>query len=280
MKLFFYWLLAILVTLSAVVYQRKTGPTYDKNVKITIGQQEYSFRLIRSHGGNTDCKIELDIPDSGISGVIYYRKYPARDNWTSTEMARNGSCLVGYLPNQPPAGKLEYKIELSGESGKFSLNEGRPVIVRFKGDVPAAVLIPHIILMFIAMLLSNLAGIMALFRHKKYKVFGFATLATLFAGGMIFGPFVQKYAFGEFWTGVPFAWDLTDNKTLFAFLFWLLAFLMNRRKERPVYTVIASLVMLAVYSIPHSMFGSELNPETGEIIQGMINLPLYWFSVI
>jgi hypothetical protein len=40
---------------------------------------------------------------------------------------------------------------------------------------------------------------------------------------MILGPVVQYYAFGEFWTGVPFGWDLTDNKTLVAVIFWALA---------------------------------------------------------
>ncbi len=51
---------------------------------------------------------------------------------------------------------------------------------------------------------------------------------------MILGPIVQKYAFGELWTGIPFGWDLTDNKTLIAFLFWILAVIMNRKKERPL----------------------------------------------
>ena len=111
---------------------------------------------------------------------------------------------------------------------------------------------------------------MAIFRYRKFRFYTYVTLIALFIGGMILGPWVQWYAFGEAWSGVPFAWDLTDNKTLIAFLFWLLAFFMNRKKERPVYTIIASIVILAVYSIPHSMFGSELDPETGKIIQGMI----------
>ena len=92
---------------------------------------------------------------------------------------------------------------------------------------------------------------------------------------MILGPWVQWYAFGEAWAGVPFAWDLTDNKTLIAFIFWLLAYIMNRKKERPTYTIVASIIMLIVYSIPHSMYGSQLDPETGEIIQGWIQLYLY-----
>ncbi len=87
---------------------------------------------------------------------------------------------------------------------------------------------------------------------------------------MILGPLVQKYAFGELWTGVPFGWDLTDNKTLIAFIFWILAVVMNRKKERPLYTALAAVVLLLVYSIPHSMFGSELDYATGQVTQGLI----------
>ncbi len=60
------------------------------------------------------------------------------------------------------------------------------------------------------------------------------TLFLFIAGGMILGPLVQYFAFGELWTGIPFGWDLTDNKTLIALIFWILAVVMNRKKDRPV----------------------------------------------
>jgi len=37
------------------------------------------------------------------------------------------------------------------------------------------------------------------------------------------GPLVQLNAFGDLWTGWPFGGDWTDNKTLFAFIFWVIA---------------------------------------------------------
>ena len=39
-------------------------------------------------------------------------------------------------------------------------------------------------------------------------------------GGFVLGPLVQKAAFAAYWTGIPWGWDLTDDKTLFAALFW------------------------------------------------------------
>jgi len=272
MKKVFYWLLAVVITFVAIIYQRKTGPTYDKKVKITIENQEYNFKLIRSHGGENDCKILLEVPDPEITGILEYRKFPTKDEWTKTEMQRQYDNLSGYLPHLPPAGKYEYKITLKKNGQSYPLNGEESVVIRFKGDVPVSVLAPHIFFMFFAMLLGNLAGIMAIFKYEKYRFYTNVTVIALFIGGLILGPWVQWYAFGEAWAGVPFAWDLTDNKTLISFIFWILAFIMNRKKERPVYTIIASIVMLLVYSIPHSMFGSQLDPETGEIIQGWIHL--------
>jgi hypothetical protein len=272
MKTVFYWVLAVLITFGAVIYQRKTGPTYDKKVDVTIDSNVYKFKLVRSHGGEENFQQNIIVPDQNVSGVMEYRKFPTRDEWTKIEMVRQDDKLSGILPHLPPAGKYEYKITLEKDGQQFPLNEGQSVVIRFKGDVPGAVLIPHIFFMFFAMLLGNLAGIMAIFKHKKYKFFTNVTVIALFIGGLILGPWVQWYAFGEAWAGVPFAWDLTDNKTLVTFVFWLIAFAMNRKKEKPVYTIVASIVMLAVYSIPHSMFGSQLDPETGEIIQGWIQL--------
>lgn len=272
MKTALFWILATIITLSAAIYQRKTGPTKDKRLKVIIENTRYNIKLTRSHGGEKNCIIKLQFSDESITGKLLFKPYPTNEEWTTTEMVRENEFLIGILPHLPPAGKYEYKIIVTKNKVDFPLNDGIPVIIRFKGDVPAYVLVPHIILMFFAMLLGNLAGIMALFKHKEFKLFTNFTLIALFTGGLVFGPWVQWYAFGEAWAGVPFAWDLTDNKTLVSFLFWILAFFMNRKKERPGYTILAAIVMLLIYIIPHSMYGSQLDPETGEIIQGWIQL--------
>jgi hypothetical protein len=118
------------------------------------------------------------------------------------------------------------------------------------------------------MLLGNVAGIMAILKKEKYLLYSKLTFFFLIIGGLILGPIVQLYAFGELWTGIPFGWDLTDNKTLYVFLFWLAALLGNIRKKRLWLTILAALMMLVVFSIPHSMFGSELNYTTGSIHTG------------
>jgi hypothetical protein len=78
------------------------------------------------------------------------------------------------------------------------------------------------------------------------------------------GPLVQKYAFGAYWTGWPFGTDLTDNKTAIALIGWAGAFFAMRGSRRPqLWALLASVLLLAVFLIPHSMLGSELKYENG-----------------
>jgi len=185
-------------------------------------------------------------------------------------MVRSNDTLLAALPNQPPAGKLEYFFMFwqAGKTIKLPVEE--PINIRFRGDVPAGIILPHILLMFIAMLLSNVALWYAAFNLKTYRAYAMITTFVLLIGGFVFGPLVQKYAFGQYWTGFPFGYDLTDNKTLIALVFWILAVLLNWKKGRRFWVVLAALVMLVVFSIPHSIRGSELDPATGKVKTGMV----------
>jgi len=266
LRMSIFWVIALFITLSAAVYQRLTGPTHPKRVELKTPMDNYKLKLIRSHGGNKNCPLLFEIADSSITCKVEYKRFNTKDNWTVINLTRNGSVLKGELPHQPPAGKIEYKVTFFKDNNPINNPNEFHTIVRFKGGVPNIILIPHIILMFIAMLLSNLVGILALAKDKKMKFYTNLTFIIILIGGMIFGPLMQLYAFGELWTGFPKGMDLTDNKTLIAFVFWIIAVIKNRKKQKPIWIILASVIMLMVYLIPHSMFGSELNYESGNII--------------
>ena len=90
-------------------------------------------------------------------------------------------------------------------------------------------------------------------------------MATLFVGGFILGPLVQHVAFGPWWTGFPLGTDLTDNKTLLAFLFFLAALATLKWKYNKWVVCLAVLFMVAIFSIPHSTFGSEYDYTTQQL---------------
>jgi hypothetical protein len=269
------WILAIVITIGAAYYQRKTGPTYPKKVKIELNGVLQEFKLIRTSNNDKDARIEITIPDTLISGSINYRLFPIKDTWKTVELVRNNENLIAFLPKQPAAGKLEYYVSLVNSNNPEEITSTEHIIIRFKGNVPAWALIPHILFMFVAMLLSTLTGFMAVIKNEKQQLYGKLTLLFLFVGGMIFGPIIQQYAFGQAWTGVPFGWDLTDNKTLIALIFWIIAVIANRKKANYKLTILASIVLFLIYIIPHSLFGSEFDYSQGKVVTGLIT-GIFW----
>ena len=287
MRKFLLWTLAVLITITAAIYQRHTGPTYPKEIAVDINNRQYKLKLVRSLSLNERPEVRLAVDDTTVKAKLYYKRFKADEEYKSVDFAYkvypvksfvmnrifkmyNEKGLYAAVPQQPSAGKIQYYIEITDSQKTQEIQKENPVVIRFKGDVPAGVLVPHILLMFVAMLFSTLAGLMSIVKFPQYKKYGILTLCLFIAGGFILGPMVQYYAFGEIWTGVPFGWDLTDNKTLIALIFWILAVVMNRKKDRPFYTALAAFVLLLVFSIPHSLFGSELNYASGHVTQGII----------
>ena len=254
------WLLAVVLTLASAVYQRRTGPSYPVRSDVVLSQRVFKFKLPRSHPGAGDAVIKLDVSDPAVTGSVEFRRYPSHDHWSTQPLERDDGQLIARIPHQPPAGKVAYSISLTQAGGEPVALTEEPVIIRFRGDVPAAIIIPHIILVFTAMLLSTRTGLEALFKRPGVRTFTLWTTAFLFVGGMIGGPIVQKYAFGEFWTGWPRGSDLTDNKTAVAMVFWLIALWRTRKKpDARAWPLAAALVTLTIFIIPHSLLGSELD---------------------
>jgi len=260
MKKVVFWIIAFLITAGTAVFQRLTGPTHSLSGKTSLDDSVISYRLERSHETTSDYEIRIDIQNPDIAGALMYKKHKTSDPWTRIPMTRSEVALTGTLPRQPRAGKLEYKVIISSGEEEISLAGADPVIIRFKDPVPAAILIPHILIMFAAMLFSTRAGIEALDAKGNPKKLAFWTLGLLLAGGFILGPLVQKFAFGELWTGFPIGHDLTDNKTLIATIGWIAAIIAGRRgKSARGWILGASILLLTVYLIPHSLLGSELD---------------------
>jgi len=260
MKKIAFWVIAVLITVSSAIYQWLTGPTYPIREKTMINDSEIAYKLERSHENIKDYEIAIKVDNEEIAGHLIYKRHKTDDPWTKIPFVRREDSLVASLPKQPPAGKLEYKVILSSQGNEISLSGENPVIIRFKGPVPAVILIPHILIMFLAMLFSTRAGIAALDPKSNPRKFALWATGLLIVGGLILGPLVQKFAFGELWTGFPISSDLTDNKMLIAFIGWIAAVIAGRGgKPARRWVLGASILLLVVYLIPHSLLGSELD---------------------
>lgn len=288
------WLIALVLMFAAVHYQRSTGPTYPRRGSFIAAGQRYDYALIRSDSSvkaNAAAQVMLPDPGPQASGTLYWKRFRTADEFTAMplahEMARprrgllrlfgdllrgrgkppEQPFLIGRLPAQPAAGKLEYYLELDAGEGaqRIPAVAAGNVVIRFKDAVPAGILIPHILMMFFSVLIGMRTGLAAIFAPSSMRRWSWVALIGMTVGGMVLGPIVQKYAFGEYWTGFPFGGDFTDNKMLFMWLSWVFAcavigFKPKRKELIPRAAVlIGALVMSAVYLIPHSMGGSELD---------------------
>jgi hypothetical protein len=265
------WVLAVAIMFAAADFQEKTGPTKEFKGSFTAAGQEHAFELVRS--GNTDADAPVITPDpgGGMVGTVYYKRFPTTDPFSPIPMESLGGELQGLLPAQPAAGKLEYYVVLESDEGSIRIPEEETLIIRFKDPVPLGVLVPHVIMMFIALLVGVRTALGAVFHPVGLKKLAWTTLALMSVGGMILGPIVQKYAFGAFWTGWPFGYDLTDNKTLIMWIVWVVVAVVLAKRPSPKdwlgrgAILLAAVVMLAVYLIPHSLRGSELDYNDMEV---------------
>ena len=262
MKKYMYWILAVVITLVLSIYQRMTGPTYPKKVTVELNGEQYQIKLPRS-GVQHDETVRLKGVPADVKAQMHYRRYPTPNDYTTVDFSWKEGEWQADLPVQPVGGKLQYYITVDGKN--YPTDE--PPLIRFRNDVPAGILVPHILLMFAAMLFAVYTFLLVVTR-KPYSRPLKITVGTLFVGGFILGPLVQHTAFGPWWTGFPYGTDMTDNQTLLSFLFCIAALATLRWKHTRWVVGLAVLVMIAIFSIPHSMYGSEYDYTTQQLGTG------------
>lgn len=258
-----FWILAVVITAASAMYQRLTGPSYPLSGSTRIDTGSVTYRLDRSHGGEGDHEVSLLTGTPAIAGRLEWKRHNTDDGWSEVPMAFSQGALRASLPHQPPAGKLDYRVRLRHGTAEALIPETGGLVIRFRGDVPLFILIQHVIAMFGAMLLSTRTGLETFNGQPRYTGLTRWTIGFLAVGGLILGPIVQKYAFDAFWTGWPFGYDLTDNKTLIAFIAWIAAAVAIPRVRNPRWWLLgAAVVVFVVFLIPHSVLGSELDYRT------------------
>lgn len=256
------WIVAVVITLVSAIWQRRSGPTYPVRGTVELGGQPVAMKLLRTHSITSRQPVTVAVPDASVVGEVEWRRYPTTDPWRTERMARAGDVLETVLPPAPEAlmpmaGKLEYRVKLV-RGAEQVVFPAHPAVTRFKGDVPAWVLIPHVAAMFFGMLFATRAALAAIGGGDTRRS-AFLATALLVFGGLVLGPLVQKFAFDAYWTGIPWGYDLTDNKTLVAGVAWIVAVLRLRGgRQGRVAVVVAAVLTMVVFAIPHSAWGSEV----------------------
>jgi hypothetical protein len=252
-----------------------TGPShpYRGSIESESGEQS-AYRLPRSNEGRDALRIAIPAAPGLRGAWLEWRRYPTDEPFQAVRMGKSDSDeFEAAIDRLPAAGKVEYVVVVLTDDEERRLPAAGTVVARFRDPVPAGILVPHILAMFGSMLVSTRALFEVIRRGAPSgRTLILVAMGLLVIGGLVLGPVVQKHAFGAYWTGWPFGTDLTDNKTLVAFLAWLPATIAAARGLRTrAVAVLGWIVMMGVFLIPHSMRGSELDwsqvdPATGIVL--------------
>jgi len=275
--------LAFLCTLLLLVLTRKT--TAVRSVHEVVQQQGIliEHNTVPKQVGDEVPVISAKV--EGASEVRLFYKIGKDGEYQPVKMSpKQGeeNVFVASIPLHPKGIKAWYYLEAvrDGEEGevKVTLPEKtsahvKLVRLKFEGEVPACIVIPHVICIFSAIFFATLTLFSAVGLKKgkttlrKSVKLCAVTLLFLFIGFFPFGWAMNYFAFGVLWEAFPFGSDVTDNKSQIMFLFWLFTLFMVKGTfwgkgetknlvSGPGYSklvIVSFVVTVIMLAIPHSL---------------------------
>ena len=192
------------------------------------------------------------------------------------------NAYAATIPHHPKSTKAWYFLEAAtvreGSLVKVTLPERdsgqvRPIRLKFRGEVPLYIIIPHIVSIFAAIFFATLTLFSAIELKKgkttlkKSVKLCAVTLLFLFIGFFPFGWAMNYFAFGVLWEAFPFGRDVTDNKSQIMFLFWLFTLFMVKGtlwgkgetknlvsgRSYSTLVIVSFVATLLILAIPHSL---------------------------
>lgn len=263
-------IIAVVLTLIVIASARRFGPNRPYEVKASSSSFTLSHEAPRGHSGEGPAKLGLKVDaDEGkateISVELLGRIKGDRE-WENIGPSREEEgTYIFEIPAKPWGTRYFYKFQgRLGDEPPITLcrEGGEPMMVKFKGSVPAWLLILHIVAMFGGFFLLIWSALHALRLaaggddERKAAPLAWWAWAVMFIGGVPLGFAMNWYAFGVLWEAFPFGGDVTDNKTQIALIIWgiaSLALTLKRGRKSGVFAVVIALVVLALFLIPHSV---------------------------
>ncbi|MCK4404163.1 MAG: hypothetical protein KAW02_03645 [candidate division Zixibacteria bacterium] len=280
-----FWkiLVAILFTLLLLVFTRKT--TAVRSVHEVVEQQGIlidHFTVPKQMGDEVP---QISARVEGASDVRLFYKIGKNGEFQSVKMSPKPgeeNIFIATIPHHSKGTKAWYFLEATTqrEDGEVKVTlperrsaQVRPIRLKFEGEVPAHIIIPHVLSIFGAIFFATLTLFSAIDLRKgrgilrKSVKFCAVTLLLLFIGFFPFGWAMNYFAFGVLWEAFPFGRDVTDNKGQIMLLFWLFTLFVvkgtlwgkgegkNLVSPRGYSTlvIVSFIVTMIILAIPHSL---------------------------
>jgi hypothetical protein len=255
------------MTLIMVIPKTKTVVSGDLRVEYTPDRDDFEYN---SHL----FPVKITTPYGIDSAVMYYggkdgfeqeSLFPVVEDseWyaTTLELPQRGIRIYYYFVIRDLGGS---EITLPAKATPEFTSEYNYFKIRAEGHVSRAALYFHILLMLIAIILFIHVLYDALYilnggsrAQRIYRTTLYAQIC-FFITGFPLGWLIEKQVLGNYWEGIPFGWDITDSKTLFIFIYWMIPLILSWTKkigERGFakWALGGVLFTVAMFLLPHSI---------------------------
>ncbi len=213
-------------------WQRKLGITHEP-LGNTSNTKGYTIKAVINNPKS------LELQSGGIN--VYYSIDGENYNEIRMELTDEPNEFEARIPGQKPGTAVSYYISVTDKDSHLTqlpkyapYNSFNFRVIPARGHASASILWAHVIFIMGAIIFVVGAAYYGVkFLSKGYginKVIQMSGIATgmIFVGGFPLGFLLAYQVYGTPWTGIPFGWDITDNKTLVIFLYWGISLLLVR----------------------------------------------------
>lgn len=264
------YVVALALTILLLGLARRISTRHPADYSAEAGGIALNHRTVTEDFGDGP-KINIEATSTeGLTAIVYYSPVEGGP-YTTDSLNRMPDRFSLTLPVLEKGNRWYYHIKVS-QAGKeiAKFPPGPDQFIKFKGHVPSYILIPHIFCMFATIFfglltvfssISVVRGKPHIRQSVRYLLW---TVIFAFIGGFPLGYLVAYLAFGQGWGGIPIGWDITDNKTVILFLFWLVTFILAGRglkgerisiskKAYMSLAITSFIVTVLAFIIPHSI---------------------------
>ena len=90
------WFIAFILTESFLVWQKISGPTYEKRFDTELEGTRIKGELLRTHSITADMPVTIHVPDEAVTATLVWRRYPTEDLWIEVPMVRDGEVRINF----------------------------------------------------------------------------------------------------------------------------------------------------------------------------------------
>ncbi len=202
-------------------------------IKNTTNTEGYKVRAIV----NTSHALELKY--QGVK--VFYSTNGQTYKMLEMKQSSNSNEYIGTIPGQVAGTEINYYLSVIDMNDHITQQpKYAPYhtysfsILPSKGEATPALLIIHVLFIVGAIIFVLASGFYSVKYlrtgkgfNKSVQMAGIAT-GMIFIGGFPLGFIIAYQVYGTPWTGIPFGWDITDNKTLVILLYWVISLFLIR----------------------------------------------------